>query len=222
MQDGNKTPSFLRDLYRTRFKSQEESRIRVWRVLCERFFQHIVKEDATLLELAAGQCEFINNIKAKRKIAVDLNDDIYGFAGPNVEVLIGSTTDLSVIPAGSIDVVFVSNFLEHIPKNEIVITIQECYRVLRSGGQLIILQPNIRYCYKDYWMFFDHITPLDDRALCELVAAVGFCVTKSIPQFLPYTTKSKLPHSPFLVSIYLLFPILWRFFGAQALLIAER
>lgn len=33
------------------------------------------------------------------------------------------------------------------------------------AGRLLILQPNVRYCGRDYWQFFDHITPVDDRAV---------------------------------------------------------
>lgn len=194
----------------------------MWGVLCESYFQRFIRKDTTVLEVAAGQCEFINNIKAKRKIAVDINEDTLAWASPDVEVHVRPATDLSVIPSGTIDVTFISNFLEHIPKDEIAATIRECHRVLRQDGQLIILQPNIRYCYKDYWMFYDHITPLDDRALCELIEVIGFSIVKSIPRFLPYTTKSRLPQWLFLVRLYLRCPFLWRLFGAQALVIARR
>ena len=87
---------------------------------------------------------------------------------------------------------------------------------------MIILQPNIRYCYKDYWMFFDHITPLDDRALVEILELTKFKMINVIPQFLPYSTKSALPKSLFLIRLYLKLPILWRLFGKQALIICEK
>ena len=44
-----------------------------------------------------------------------------------------------------------------------------------------MLQPNIRYCARDYWMYFDHITPVDDRALAEAFNATGFHVELNIP-----------------------------------------
>ena len=57
----------------------------------------------------------------------------------------------------------------------------------------MILQPNIRYAYKEYWDFFDHHTPLSDRSLVEALQMVGFKIEKVLPKFLPYTTKSKIP-----------------------------
>jgi len=121
-------------------------------------------EDATVLEIGAGYCELINNIKAKKKIALDLNPDIKKFAGDDVEVIVASSTDMKEIRSEEIDVVIANNFFEHLSKEDIVRTIREINRVLKRGGKFIILQPNIRFCFKDYWMFFDHITPLDDRS----------------------------------------------------------
>jgi len=69
----------------------------------------------------------------------------------------------------------------------------------------MILQPNIRFCFKDYWMFFDHITPLDDRSLSEVLDGNGLKVVECKPRFLPYTTKSKLPKSIFYLNFILSF-----------------
>jgi len=80
----------------------------------------------------------------------------------------------------------------------------------------MILQPNIRFCFKDYWMFFDHITPLDDRSLSEVLEINGFKVVECRPKFLPYTMKSKLPNSILLLKMYLKFPLIHRIFGKQA------
>jgi hypothetical protein len=92
--------------------------------------------------------------------------------------------------------------------------------VLKPGGRLLILQPNVRYCAKNYWQFFDHITPVDDRALCEALVVTGFTVQTCVPRFLPYTTKSKLPARTALVRLYLRVRPAWRIFGAQAFIVA--
>jgi len=193
----------------------------MWRLLCERVFQRWIPEGATVLELAAGHCEFINQIRAGRRLAVDPNPDTAKFADPGVEVVAASATDLGVLADGTVDVVFASNFLEHLDRRDIVATIEEAKRVLRAGGRLILLQPSIRFCARDYWMFLDHVTPVDDRALCELLQALGFDLEEVVPRFLPYTTKGHLPRSVFLLGVYLRLPFLWRFFGAQSLLVAR-
>jgi len=116
-----------------------------------------------------------------------------------------------------------SNFLEHLPSKDLVLsTLQECHRILRSGGRVIVLQPNIRFLPGEYWDFFDHHTPLTDRSLAEAVNLAGFAVTTCIPRFLPYTTKSRLPKSPALVSLYLKVPLAWKFLGKQALVVGTK
>ena len=208
------------EMYRRRFGKDVEFRQKMYQVLCADFFQKYIPEDATVLEIGAGYCELINNIRAKKKIALDLNPDIKKFAGDDVEAVIASSTDMKLMKNESIDVVFANNFFEHLSKEDIVKTIREVNRVLKRGGKFIILQPNIRFCFKDYWMFFDHITPLDDRSLSEILEINGFKVVECKPKFLPYTTKSKLPKSIFLLKLYLRSPPMQRIFGKQAFIYA--
>jgi ubiquinone/menaquinone biosynthesis C-methylase UbiE len=212
----------LRRLYAARFTETERSpRIAVWQVLCDDFFQRWIDPGATVLELAAGYCEFINNIRAGKKIAVDLNPEVKYRANADVRAVVASATNFPEVPSGSVDVVFVGNFFEHISKDDILETLHEAHRVLRQAGKILILQPNIRFCRKDYWMFFDHITPLDDRALNEALAMTDFVTEKTIVRFLPYTTKSYLPKATALVRAYLRFPPLWRIFGQQTFVVAR-
>lgn len=218
--DNDKLP--LEAIYRQRFEVDINFRQQMWQTLCSEFFQKHIHPGSTVLELGAGYCEFINNIEASRKIAVDLNQDTRHYAKEGVEVHICSSTDLSSISSNSIDAVFVSNFFEHLTRNDIISTLHEAHRVLKQKGKLIILQPNYRFCIKDYWMFFDHITPIDDRSLVEVLEANGYQINLVIPRFLPYTTKSALPKSIALVRLYLNWPILWNFFGAQCFVVVSK
>lgn len=209
-------------VYSHRFDVDTQFRNQMWKILCQDHFQKSISEDATVLEIAAGYCEFINNIRAKRKIAIDINEETRHRAGPDVEVILTPSTDLSTIPNEAIDVVFVSNFFEHIGKPDITKTLQECYRVLRSTGSVFILQPNIRFLQNDYWMFYDHITPIDDRALCEILEVLTFRLTVVLPRFLPYTTKNRFLRSLSLLRLYLKMPFLFPLFGKQAFIVARK
>lgn len=209
----------LRRLYAHRFDREQEQRAALWQTLCRSWFQRWVPADAVVLDLAAGHCEFVNNIVAARRIAVDLNPAIHEHAGDGVEAHVGRSTDLHMLASGSVDRVFVSNFFEHITRDEIIATLEEVRRVLRADGKLLVLQPNIRYCARDYWMFFDHVTPVDDRALAEAFASTGFRVELNHPRFLPYTTKSRLPSGDALVRLYLRSPWAWRLLGGQAFMV---
>lgn len=212
----------LDKMYRRRFSKDEGFRKAMYGVLCSEFYSRYVPENSLVLDVAAGYCEFINAIKAEGKIAVDANPDVKRHAAKGVRCIVSKSSDMGAIKSGSVDVVFVSNFFEHLPKEEIVLTIREIRRVLKVQGKLLVLQPNIRYAYKDYWMFFDHITPLDDRSLCEALEVNGFEIVECIPRFLPYTTKGSLPKSLLLLRAYLKIPLLWRLFGQQAFVVARK
>lgn len=212
----------LQKIYQRRFGKDLEFRRKMWKALCEGYFQRYIPKDAVVLEIAAGYCEFINNITAKRKLALDLNIAIKDFAGSDVEIILSSSTDMGQIKDGACDIIFTSNFFEHLAKEDISKTIRQARRVLKPDGKFLILQPNIRFCAKDYWNFFDHISPLDDRSLSECLQTNGFQVVECKPKFLPYSTKSRFPKSVFLINLYLKFPLLQAFFGKQAFICAKK
>lgn len=217
-------PDALSHLYRERFSDEDVSfKEEMWAVLCERVFQRYVKETDTVVDLGAGRCEFINAIRAKEKIAVDLNPDLERYAR-GARVVQAPSTDLAPIDSGSVDVVFTSNFFEHLPsKGDVLRTLRECRRILRPGGTLIVLMPNIRYLGGRYWDYFDHHTPLTHLSLIEALGVEGFRPRRVVPRFLPYTVKQRgIPKSTALVRAYLSLRFLWPLFGRQMLVVADR
>lgn len=208
-------------LYSKRFMDNIEFRKDMYKSLYKNFLSQFIHCESTVLEVGAGYCELINSIEARRKIAVDINPDIKKYADPSVITHVGSSVQLDMIPGSSIDIVIANNFFEHLGREEIIIMIQNIKRVLKPDGSLLVIQPNYRYCYKDYWMFFDHITPLDDRSMQEVLEANDFTVSLCIPKFLPYTMKSILPKSIKYFNFYIKMPILWQVFGKQFFLISR-
>lgn len=211
-------------LYQGRFSEKEvECKARIWEILCRHFFQNYVSPNDTVLDLGAGYCDFINNIQCREKLAVDLNDDTPLLAHNNVTVQQTSSTNLSFLADESIDVVFTSNFLEHLrTKEEALQTFNEVHRVLKKGGLFLILQPNIRHVGFEYWDFFDHHIALTERSLIEGLLITEFKIKRVISKFLPFTTKSKIPQHPFLVWLYLKVPLVWWVMGKQSFLVAEK
>jgi len=218
------SPDRLKVIYRQRFGVDErDSRNAVWRVLCRHFFQRYVPPQATVLDLAAGNCEFINHIQAAAKIAVDLNEDVRQHAAPDVRIVIAYSHAMHAIADESVDVVFVSNFFEHLPdKGAFLATLSEIRRVLKRGGKLLILQPNIRLLNGAYWDFIDHLLPLTQHTLAEALDLVNMPIEVMRVRFLPYTTRSRLPRAPWLVRLYLMFrPAQW-LMGKQTFVVARK
>jgi len=193
----------------------------MWKMLVEEFFQKYINSQDVVLDMPCGYGEFINNVKAKKKLALDINPDSNQYLAKDVKFLHASSTAIP-LRSKTVDKVFISNFFEHISRDDILKTIKELSRILKIGGKVIILQPNIRFCAKDYWMFFDHITPVDDRALTEVFIANNFKIVKKILRFLPYSSRSKFPQTWLLIKIYINYPLLWKIFGKQSLLIYQK
>jgi ubiquinone/menaquinone biosynthesis C-methylase UbiE len=214
----------LKALYRFRFReSDRPQKMAIWKTLCDSFFQELVGHDKVVADLACGYGEFINNIKARKKYAIDINPDAAQFLNGDVEFCQCRADAISPIKSGSVDVVFASNFLEHLKtKDECDAVLAEVLRILGRGGRFIIMGPNIRYLAAQYWDFYDHYLPLSHLSLEEGLIQARYDVDRIIPRFLPYTTRSALPQHAFLIKSYLRFPPAWRIFGKQFLVVARK
>jgi ubiquinone/menaquinone biosynthesis C-methylase UbiE len=214
----------LASLYRFRFNEADlPGKMRIWQILCSDFFQRFVDPNSTVLDVACGYGEFINNIQAGKKHAIDLNPDTKRFLQSDVTFHLTRADAMQGVENESIDVAFTSNFLEHLEsKAACDAVLREVLRALRPGGKFIVMGPNIRYLAAQYWDFYDHHLPLSHSSLEEGLSINGFRVTQNIAKFLPYTTRSALPQHPLLVRAYLKTPVAWRLLGRQFLLIAEK
>lgn len=214
----------IEKLYRHRFDDRDlPQKLAIWKVLCNDFFARFIAATDVVVDVGAGYCEFINNIECGRKLAIDLNPRVREFAAADVEVRNESCTNMRSLADESADVVFMSNFLEHLPTKQLVVdTLAEARRILRRGGSLMILQPNVRLLPGAYWDFFDHHTPLTERSLVEAVTMLDMRIERVIARFLPYTTKSLLPQSPLLVRWYLRVRPIWWILGKQSFVLARK
>lgn len=215
----------LEAIYRRRFDERDlANKQTLWRVLVQDRFQRYVPTDGTVLDLGAGNCEFVNEVRAARRLAVDLNPESVRYAAPGVEVLTCRSDAMAAVADGSVDTVFTSNFFEHLPdKVALLATLRECHRVTRPGGLIVVLMPNIRYLPGRYWDYLDHHLPLTHLSLSEALELSGYEVTERVNRFLPYTVKdARFAVRPLMVRAYLRVPPAWRLLGRQMLVVARR
>lgn len=214
---------YVLSIYADRFDKNVDKRNVMWKILCKDYFQKFIKKNDTVLDLAAGYCEFINNIECGKKIAVDLNVKTKKKANKNVKVYQALSTKLPKELTGKVDVVFTSNFFEHLDsKNELIDTLKEVHRVLKPAGRIMILQPNIRLVGNQYWDYVDHTLPLTEKSLLEAFHLTDFEQTYSKVRFLPFTANSRIPAIPMFIKLYLKMPILQFFMGKQTFVVAKK
>jgi SAM-dependent methyltransferase len=214
---------YVLSIYADRFDKDAQKREVMWKILCQEFFQQFIKKEDTVLDLAAGYCEFINNITCRKKIAVDLNEKTKSKANKDVVVYQALSTSLPKNLTGKVDVVFTSNFFEHLDsKNELIDTLKEVHRVLKPNGKIMILQPNIRLVGNKYWDYVDHTLPLTEKSLLEAFHLTKFDTTYQKTRFLPYTANSRIPAYPFLIKLYLKLAPIQFLMGKQTFMIAKK
>ncbi|MBM3162135.1 MAG: methyltransferase domain-containing protein [Chlorobi bacterium] len=187
------------------------------------YIQRFIRPGDTVVDVACGYGEFINNIHAKNKIALDINQDARFLLDPDIKFYEVPATDLASVVAGEADVVFTSNFLEHLPdKTTLDNFLEQVHKSLKAGGVFIVMGPNLRYLPGEYWDFYDHNLALTHLSLSEALQLKGFTVDLCVDKFLPYTTQGALPTHPLLVGLYLRMPLVWRIFGKQFFLVARK
>ena len=154
---------------------------------------------------------------------MDLNPDAVRQAAPGVQILSQSCSAEWALADNSLDVVFTSNFFEHLStKRDLRETLAQARRCLKPGGRIIAMGPNIRYLAGEYWDFYDHYLALTELSLGEVMSEIGFTVEKQIARFLPYTMSRGRKHPVWMMRLYLKLQFAWRLFGKQFLVVARK
>jgi SAM-dependent methyltransferase len=223
MSESIKDPVELQRIYENRFTSMLAYRTRIWQTLAGRYFQTFVQPGDAVLDLGCGYGEFINHIQCRTKYGMDLNPRSPEFLKPGITFLQQDCSTRWNLPDASLDAVFTSNFFEHLPdKKALRDTLREAHRCLKPGGRLIALGPNIKFVQGAYWDFWDHFLCLTELSLGEALENNGYRVTTSIARFLPYSMVTSPRYPVALLRVYLALPVLWRLFGKQFLVVAEK
>jgi SAM-dependent methyltransferase len=171
------------------------------------------------VEIGAAYCHLINNVNAAERHAVDLSDAIAKYVASPVVPHVGSCTRLPQFADRTVDVVYASNLFEHLTSDELSAALTEVRRILRPGGRLIVIQPNFKHCYRQYFDDYTHVQVFTDVSLRDRLLASSFAIVDVQPRFLPFSMHSRLPASGPLVAAYLRAP--FRPFAGQMLIVAE-
>jgi SAM-dependent methyltransferase len=205
---------------------ESESRNNIWKVLTE-YIQKDISYPNAILDLGCGYGNFINNVRATYKFAVD-STDVSSYLDREVRFSRKSVLDLGWIKNSSLDCIFASNIFEHLSQENFI----KCLKIARSklldDGLLVVLQPNFFYGFREYFNDFTHKTIFTHVSMCDLFEANGFRIIKCVPKFLPYSLQQKyngswIPewlYQSWIIRIYLYSPI--KPFATQMYIIAKK
>lgn len=213
----------LPDLYETRFDQREAlAKDAMWREIV-RYLDRYIDDTAPVLDVACDRGHFIRSVRSVERWATDIRD-VGGGLAPEINFVQASGLDLAnVLPNAHFGTIFMSNYLEHLASSDDVVEqLRVAYQLLRPGGRLIVLQPNIRLTGQRYWDFIDHKVALTDVSLLEAAALAKLTTEEVVVRFLPYSTKGRLPTRPALVRLYLRVRPVWRLMGKQTLYVGRR
>jgi SAM-dependent methyltransferase len=192
----------------------------VWKEICRFLQMRYIPEGSTILDIGSGYGGFINNIRGRERHALDVSSKISECVQRDVITHIQPCAEMTNFSDGSLDIIFASNVFEHLTRGELLKTLGEVKRILRVGGKLIVIQPNFRYCYREYFDDYTHIQIFTHTGLCDLLVSTGFRIADCKPRFLPFSMRSKLPKVPILMRLYLRFPL--KPFASQMLIVAQK
>jgi SAM-dependent methyltransferase len=215
--------SELARVYANRFDAVRDYRRQVWQVLVREFFQRFIPDKAVVLDLGCGYGEFINTIRADSKLGMDLNPKTKEHLEPEIRFLEQDCSTGWPLGDAELDLVFTSNFFEHLTnKTALGRTLEQAFRCLKPGGRLIAMGPNIKFTEGRYWDFWDHYLPLTETSLSEGLVTRGFEIEQCYGRFLPYTMVGARRYPLWCVAAYVRLPWLWRWKGEQFLIIARK
>lgn len=153
---------------------------------------------------------------------MDLNPETRARLDHGVEFLEQDCAKTWALPDGVLDVVFTSNFLEHLRcKDDLRATLAEARRCLKPDGRIICVGPNIKYLPGHYWDFWDHYVPLTELAMTEVLRLQGFRVDRCVGRFLPYRMSGQRTWPMWVIRAFLRVPWLWWLVGRQFLVVAS-
>jgi SAM-dependent methyltransferase len=140
-----------------------------------------LKPGGTFLEIGSGDCALASRIArdAKQVYAVDISDQTQGQLPGNVKLVITDGRSIDV-PAGSIDLAFSDQLMEHLHPDDAIEQLRNIHRALKPGGVYLCVTPNRIYGPSDISAFFDeeargfHLKEYTLGEMRDIFASAGF------------------------------------------------
>lgn len=175
---------YLRTIYQNYPKSFFP--IKLANYLADRFFP----KEGEILDVCCGNgefCKFFND-KGLTAYGVDRDYNTNHLWQINRYKRFDLQNEPIPHPEDTFDYVFTKSAIEHFPGTDEFLN--EIYRVLKPGGQLVILTPAWEYNYKDFFNDYTHLKPFHRKGLQDALKIHRFKdVNVEYFYYLPFTWK---------------------------------
>ena len=133
-------------------------------------YKTINKQDF-VVDLGCGDRSFVKFIETKgiRSRGIDIDDGI------NFEF------DQLPLDDNSVDHIISNSVIEHINNPEVFL--KEVKRILKNDGNFILVTPNFKYGYDDFYDDPTHVKPYTDTSIQKLLEMFKFKKVKVLPWF---------------------------------------
>jgi SAM-dependent methyltransferase len=140
-----------------------------------------LKPGCTFLEIGAGDCALSVRVAATARhvYAVEICDQTREALPDNVELVISDGQSVPV-PAGSADLAFSDQLMEHLHPEDAMAQLRNIHRALKPGGVYFCITPNSLYGPSDISAYFDdvargfHLREYTLREVRAIFAEAGF------------------------------------------------
>ena len=188
-----KLSNYLKN-YNTYFSSRIEDNERIFKNLNKllKFNNKLeISSGSRLLDLGSGDKSFYKVCLNNGINAIELDGSSQG---------IDFEKDKLPYEDDHFDYIYFCAVLEHLYDANFILT--EIYRVLKKGGILIIITPNFRYCYKEFYNDPTHFHPYTPKSLKKILEMNNF-IDNCVNPFLINKSVNywKIPCKFFIASI---------------------
>ncbi|MBF0515815.1 MAG: class I SAM-dependent methyltransferase [Nitrospirae bacterium] len=195
-------------------------------MVCKELNRAYIPAESKVIELGSGYCDFINNIHAIERYALDGYLDPNKYTAEGIKCFFQLITDAVDLPDDYFDTVFASNLLEHLHSNELDHFSALVRRILKPHGKLILIQPNFYYAYREYFHDFTHRLIFTHISLADYLKSKDFTIHTVRKKYLPYSLTSRVaaavPLPLFRAALKLYMSLPFKPLGRQMLVIAEK
>jgi SAM-dependent methyltransferase len=157
-----------------------------------KYLQPFLKSDTTFLEIGPGDCALSFEVAkiVKTIYAIDVSEEITKNISrpPNFKLILSDGASISV-PAGSVDVAYSNQLMEHLHPDDALKQLHNICDALVPGGIYMCVTPNRLNGPHDVSKYFDivatgfHLKEYTVTELCQLFQTSGFSKMKVLVSF---------------------------------------